>query len=135
MITEFIDKFQEIKPRLLLQFSKEEPDNYSDIFKQTIKMMFEDTEDTEDTYFSNSETPDFERITVIDDGDYQGTLVFIVASKGYQPSDYWATQVDYGSCSVCDTFQSYSDYDNPEKSAPKMVTMALHMIESMKKIF
>jgi hypothetical protein len=135
MITEFIDKFQEIKPRLLEQFSKEEPDNYSDIFKQTIKMMFEDTEDTEDTYFSNSETPDFERITVIDDGDYQGTLVFVVASKGYQPSDYWATQVDYGSCSGCDTFQSYSDYDNPEKSAPKMVTMALHMIESMKKIF
>ena len=135
MITEFIDKFQEIKPRLLVQFSKEEPDDYSDIFKQTIKMMFEDTEDTEDTYFSNSETPDFERITVIDDGDYQGTLVFVVASKGYQPSDYWATRVDYGSCSGCDTFQSYSDYDNPEKSAPKMVTMALHMIESMKKIF
>ena len=117
MITEFIDKFQEIKPRLLVQFSKEEPDDYSDIFKQTIKMMFEDTEDT---YFSNSETPDFERITVIDDGDYQGTLVFVVASKGYQPSDYWATRVDY---------------DNPEKSAPEMVTMALHMIESMKKIF
>ena len=135
MITEFIDKFQEIKPRLLEQFSKEEPDNYSDIFKQTIKMMFEDTEDTEDTYFSNSETPDFERITVIDDGDYQGTLVFVVASKGYQPSNYWATQVDYGSCSGCDTFQSYSDYRNPEKSAPEMVTMALHMIESMKKIF
>ena len=132
MITEFIDKFQEIKPRLLEQFSKEEPEDYSDIFKQTIKMMFEESEDT---YSSNSKTPDFERITIIDDGDYQGTLVFVVASKGYQPSDYWATQVAYGSCSGCDTFQSYSDYDNPEISAPEMVTMALHMIESMKKIF
>lgn len=132
MITEFIDKFQEIKPRLLEQFSKEEPDDYQDIFKQTIKMMFEKSDDT---YSCNSETPDFERITVIDDGDYQGTLVFVVASKGYQPSDYWATQVDYGSCSGCDTFQSYSDYDNPEQSAPEMATMALHMIESMKKIF
>lgn len=132
MITEFIDKFQEIKPRLLEQFSKEEPDNYSDIFKQTIKMMFENTEDR---WSIQSVTPDFERITVIDDGDYQGTLVFVVASKGYQPSDYWATTVYYGSCSGCDTFQEYSDYDNPEKSAPEMVTMALHMIESMKKIF
>ena len=132
MITEFIDKFQEIKPRLLEQFSKEEPDNYEDIFKQTIKMMFEESEDD---YYSNSETPDSERITVIDNGDYQGTLLFVVASKSYQPSDYWATRVAYGSCSECDTFQSYSDYDNPEKSAPKMVTMALHMIESMKKIF
>ena len=132
MITEFIDKFQEIKPRLLEQFSDREPDDYSDIFKQTIKMMFEESEDT---YSCNSETPDFERITVIDNGDYQGTLVFVVASKSYQPSDYWATQVNYGSCSGCDTFESYSDYDNPEKSAPEMVTMALHMIESMKKIF
>lgn len=132
MITEFIDKFQEIKPRLLEQFSDREPDNYADIFKQTIKMMFEESADD---YSCNSETPDFERITVIDDGDYQGALVFVVASKSYQPSDYWATRVAYGSCSECDTFGAYSDYDNPEKSAPKMVTMALHMIESMKKIF
>ena len=132
MITEFIDKFQEIKPRLLEQFSDREPDNYEDIFKQTIKMMFEESADD---YYSNSETPDSERITVIDNGDYQGTLLFVVASKSYQPSDYWATRVAYGSCSECDTFAAYSDYDNPEKSAPKMVTMALHMIESMKKIF
>lgn len=132
MITEFIDKFQEIKPRLLEQFSNAEPDDYADIFKQTIKMMFENSEYT---YSIDRITPDFERITVIDDGNYQGTLVFVVASKGYQPSDYWATSVDYGSCSGCDTFESYSDYDNPEQSAPEMVTMALHMIESMKKIF
>lgn len=132
MITEFINKFQEIKPRLLEQFSKEEPDDYADIFKQTIKMMFEKSEDT---YSCNSETPDFERITVIDDGDYQGTLVFVVAAKGYQPSNYWCTRVFYGSCSGCDTFEAYSDYYNPKNSAPEMVTMALHMIESMKKIF
>ena len=132
MIIEFIDKFQEIKPRLLEQFSDREPDNYEDIFKQTIKMMFEESEDD---YYSNSETPDSERITVIDNGDYQGTLLFVVASKSYQPSDYWATRVAYGSCSECDTFAAYSDYDNPENSAPKMLTMALHMIESMKKIF
>ena len=132
MITEFIDKFQEIKPRLLEQFSDREPDNYEDIFKQTIKMMFEESADD---YYSNSETPDSERITVIDNGDYQGTLLFVVASKSYQPSDYWATRVAYGSCSECDTFAAYSDYDNPENSAPKMLTMALHMIESMKKIF
>ena len=128
MIIEFIDRFQEIKPRLLEQFSKEEPESYEDIFKQTIKMMFSDSD-------YDSETPDFERITVIDDGDYQGTLVFVVASQGYQPSDYWVTRVFYGSCSECDTFQRYYTWgDNPEKSAPEMVTMALHMIEAMKKI-
>lgn len=132
MIKEFIKRFQEIKPALLEQFSKEEPESYEDIFKQTIKMMFENSEDT---YSCNSETPDPERITVIDNGDYQGTLVFVVASKSYQPSDYWVSTVDYGSCSGCDTFQAYSTYgDDPKESAPQMLTMALHMIESMKKI-
>lgn len=132
MIKEFIERFQEIKPALLEKFSKEEPESYEDIFKQTIKMMFENSEDA---YSCNSETPDYEQITVIDNGDYQGTLVFVVASKSYQPSDYWVSAVSYGSCSGCDTYQAYSTYgDNPEESAPHMLTMALHMIEAMKKI-
>lgn len=127
MITEFIDRFQEIKPKLLEKFSIKEPKSYEDIFKQTIKMMFPEYDDLE--------YPDFERITVIDDGDYQGTLVFVVSSRDYQPRDYWVSSVDYGSCSSCDTFQSYYTFGhNPEESAPEMVTMALHMIESMKKI-
>ena len=132
MIVQFIERFQEISLDLLEQFCQNEPESYEDIFKQTIKMMFENSEDS---YTCNSETPDYERITVIDDGDYQGTLVFVVASKSYQPSDYWVSSVDYGSCSGCDTFQAYSTYgDNPEESAPHMLTMALHMIEAMKKI-
>ena len=135
MIKEFIERFQEIKPVLLEKFSKEEPDSYEDIFKQTIKMMFENSEDAEESYSSDSETPDYERITVIDNGDYQGTLVFVVASKSYQPNDYWVSTVDYGSCSGCDTFQAYCTYgDDPKESAPHMLTMALHMIEAMKKI-
>lgn len=126
MILEFINRFQEIKPKLLEQFSQEEPDSYEDIFKQTLKLMFDE---------KSYEYPDYERIHIIDDGDYQGTLVFVVAAGSYQPSDYWATTVDYGSCSGCDTFQAYSDYENPENSAPEIVTMALHMIEEMKQIF
>ena len=132
MILQFIERFQEIKLELLEQFCQKEPESYEDIFKQTIKMMFENSEDT---YSCDSETPDYERITVIDNGDYQGTLVFVVASKSYQPNDYWVSTVDYGSCSGCDTYQAYSTYDeNPEESAPHMLTMALHMIEAMKKI-
>lgn len=124
MIKEYIEKFQEIKLELLEQFCQKEPEDYADIFKQTIKMMFKD---------ENHYVPDSERITVIDHGEYQGNLVFIVGAKDYQPSDYWAAFVEYGSCSGCDTFYAYSD-DNPVESAPHMITMALHMIESMKKI-
>ena len=128
MIKEYIERFQEIKPELLEIFSNKEPDDYTDIFKQTIKLMFKKTNEY------NSEVPDFERITVIDHGEYQGNLVFIVSSQDYQPSDYWVAIVEYGSCSGCDTFYAYSDDENPKESAPHMVTMALHMIESMKKI-
>lgn len=46
-----------------------------------------------------------ERITVVDDGDYQGTLMFLIPKDCYQPSEceYFLTFVDYGSCSGCDT--------------------------------
>ena len=129
MIVQFIERFQEIKLELLEQFCQKEPESYEDIFKQTIKMMFPYNKDYD------SESPDFERITVIDNGNYQGTLVFVVASQDYQPSDYWVSSIDYGSCSGCDTYQAYSTYgENPEESAQHMLTMALHMIESMKKI-
>lgn len=125
MILEFIDRFNDKRDVLLKQFSEKEPDSYEDIFIQTIKMMFDN---------NSYDVPDYERITVIDHGDYQGTQLFIVGASGYQPSKYWVSKVYYGSCSGCDTFQAYSDYDNPEESALHMVTMALHMIESMKEI-
>jgi hypothetical protein len=48
---------------------------------------------------------DPERITAIDHGDYQGTRVFVVGGKGYQPSRYWYVKVGYGSCSGCDAYE------------------------------
>lgn len=46
-----------------------------------------------------------ENITVIDNGNYQGTLMFLIPKDCYQPSEseYLLTFVDYGSCSGCDT--------------------------------
>ena len=57
-----------------------------------------------------------DEITVIDNGDYRGTLIFIVPRKTYQPSegDYLITYVGYGSCSGCDTLQYIQKWnDNP----------------------
>ena len=46
-------------------------------------------------------------ITEIDDGNYQGTLLYLIPANTYQPSasEYLMTHVYYGSCSVCDTLQ------------------------------
>ena len=73
-------------------------------------------------YVLNDEEPrygedyDSENITVIDDGHYQGTLLFVIPQKTYQPSEYeyLMTYVGYGSCSGCDTLQSIQSW-NDEK--------------------
>lgn len=51
-------------------------------------------------------------ITEIDNGDYQGTLIYLIPNATYQPGpgDYLMTYVYYGSCSVCDTLQAIQDY-------------------------
>ena len=53
-------------------------------------------------------------ITVIGDGDYQGTLMFLIPKACYQPSEseYLLTFVNYGSCSGCDTLMGIQDLDD-----------------------
>lgn len=51
---------------------------------------------------------DSDKITVIDNGEYQGTQLFLIPKETYQPSEYeyLMTYVNYGSCTVCDTLQA-----------------------------
>lgn len=84
--------------------------NYLDLVKATFSTIYNDEED----YLSLN--IDVEKITEIDNGDYQGTLLYILPFSNYQPSetDYFITYVDYGSCSGCDTLQhiqSLGDWD------------------------
>jgi len=46
-----------------------------------------------------------EDFDTIDNGDYQGSLIFVIHREMYQPSpsDYIMTCAYYGSCSGCDT--------------------------------
>lgn len=54
-----------------------------------------------------------DKITEIDNGDYQGTLLFLIPRRTYQPSeyDYLMTYIGYGSCSVCDYLQSIQPWE------------------------
>lgn len=60
---------------------------------------------------------DADGITVIDNGDYQGTILFMIPRKTYQPSanDYLLTYSYYGSCSGCDTLLSIQGWRNDNK--------------------
>lgn len=57
---------------------------------------------------------DAKNITIIDDGDYQGTLLALIHSDIYQPGpdDYLMTHIYYGSCSVCDTLMDAQSIDS-----------------------
>lgn len=129
MIQKFVDRFMAGKEKLRAAFSSTHPEGYGAIVKAVIEIIAGD-EDYE-------EVPDPERIHTIDDGDYQGTLLFVVAAKGYQPSDYWYVKVGYGSCSVCDTFKAIRDYDSdppkPEQTE-QYLTLALHVVQGLKKL-
>lgn len=79
----------------------------------------------------------------INDGDYQGTLIYILHRDVYQPSadEYYSMWVSYGSCSVCDTlesiiFASGSDNSKPsEQQVKELWTLCLHFIQSFKPLY
>ncbi len=131
MITELTDRFVEKKPELTALLAKQHPEDY----KALVKMVVALVQDINDDAYGHTLDP--ERIHEIDDGDYQGTLVFVIGATGYQPSTYWYVKVGYGSCSGCDTLQDIRNYDS-EPPTPKQVedymTLALHIAQGIKKM-
>ncbi len=75
-------------------------ESYSDIVKNLAKLILRDN-------FSN------ERFMEIDWGEYQGTKIYVFASRTYQPdeNDTYIVSNYYGSCSGCDQLLSITDYD------------------------
>lgn len=126
MISEFVERFEAGKSTLEAAFKAKHPESYIDVVREVIKVV------TTDDY--NAIDP--ERIHQIDDGDYQGTLLFVIAARSYQPDDYWFVKVGYGSCSGCDTLQAinYSLDDNPptDDQVSQYMTLALHIVQGLK---
>jgi len=137
MIQEFVNRFDENRANLRETFRINFPDTYLEIVSEVIKVVT----NPNDYEYDN---PDPDRITVIDHGDYQGTLLFIIAAKGYQPSRFWSVFVSYGSCSGCDTLQSIhsaipydDDYVNQipnDQNIDDIMTLALHIVQRLKLI-
>lgn len=127
MIQKFVDIFMSRKADLEATFATRHPDDYIDVVRRVIA-LFDD---------GRYGSPSVDRIHEINDGDYQGTLVFIIADGGYQPSDYWYVMVDYGSCSGCDTLQGircYTDAAPDKEQVKEYMTLALHIVQGLKKM-
>ena len=76
-------------------------------------------------------------MTVIDNGDYQGTQIFLIPLDVYQldVNQYVYTNTYYGSCSGCDTlhaiFWRYDETPN-EKQIIDLMQLALHLLQKCK---
>ena len=131
MILKFINQWEERKHLLKKSFEEKEPEDYEDIYKRLFEIVVPKTNSPYNNYW------DWDRYKCIDDGDYQGNKIFILCSDTYQPSieDYIFTNVSYGSCSGCDTFEGiYYDYSENEKEEKikQYMLLALHMIQETK---
>ena len=73
---------------------------YKDLVRLSVKWILNSGENNHGDW-------DCDNIKCIDDGDYQGTLLYLIPKNTYQPGEYeyLMTYVGYGSCSGCDTLQ------------------------------
>ena len=130
MNKELVSQWNKNKELLRASFEEKAPESYDDIFKRLFEVVLIDKKYSTD------------KITVIDDGDYQGTRIFIIPDDSYQPSesDYLVCAVSYGSCSGCDTFQSimgdqWGEEKLSEEQVKDLMMLALHMVQGTKPLF
>lgn len=129
MIQEFVDRFMSNRDIIRKIFEKDHPGNYRDIVENVVLVI------SGDGY--SDYNLDSERITEIDDGSYQGTLLYVISEKGYQPNIYYYVKINYGSCSGCDTLQAirrYSDKKPSEDQIKEYMDLALHIVQGIKRM-
>lgn len=107
-----IDKWNKNKDVLKLALSN--LDHFPYCYAELVEMTFKYIWNTDASWCEL----DIEAITEIDNGDYQGTYIYLIPFDTYQPSEweYLMTFAGYGSCSACDTLQrieSLGDYSAP----------------------
>jgi hypothetical protein len=132
MISSIIEQWENNKSKLENYFRTTDQYEYCG-YKQIVEKLFELCITNADEHCGFN----IERMIVIDDGDYQGTKLFIIPKDTYQPSvdDYITTHTYYGSCSGCDTLQSICGYDYglpTEEQVKLYMTLALHLVQKLR---
>lgn len=132
MVKEFCLAWEKNKGKLEEYFRTTKQNEYGG-YEDLVKLLF-------DIIINPSIESDYDRfdtknIVVIDDGGYQGTLVFVLHRDHYQPfiEDYVYTNVGYGSCSYCVTLQNiqednWGEIPNTEQVEDYM-SLCLHLLQ------
>lgn len=130
MIREFTNAWFINKDKLQQHFEKIVKSDtgfaYADLVKMLFDIVINPSLDSTDTAY------DTDHIYTIDDGDYQGTLIFILHKDVYQPdiTEYVYTNVGYGSCSYCDTLMGINDCDDVVMKINDYMTLCLHLLQN-----
>ena len=106
--------------------------NYKDLVIATVEYILNGSDMYNDIQW------DAKNITEIDNGDYQGTLIFLIPQDAYQPAEYeyLITYVYYGSCSGCDTLLAIQDYGDEKLTNSQVkafMSLCKDIVMNMKK--
>ena len=120
MIKYALKKWDENKDVLRNAIQQTEKDkrsawDYEEIVKLVCRYIFNENVSREEPMIN------VDGITMIDNGDYQGTLIFMLPFDTDQPAEYeyLMTYVGYGSCSGCDTLQRIQADDEDDDETEK----------------
>jgi hypothetical protein len=132
MINELVSQWFENKHKLEHYFKTNKQKEYLD-YKQIVIKIFELCITKADEYNGFN----LDKIHVIDDEDYQGTRIFIIAKDIINPSikDYIMTNTFYGSCNDCDTLKRILTYSNElpnDEQVKKLMSVSLHLVQKLK---
>lgn len=99
-------------------------------YKDIVKLAFEEIYNHNLPEHLKTCVLDTGKITVIDDGDYQGTYLFFIPFDCYQPSenDYLLTYAGYGSCGGCDTLLHILDWTTGEERTEDLLKLCKDII-------
>lgn len=112
MIKEFVKAWDANKAKLEEYIKTHKQEEYGS-YEKLVKILFQIVINPYFGEILGLRGWDYEHIHVINDGDCQGTQLFLIPLGIYQPSveDYVITHQYYGSCSGCDTLLAIQDYD------------------------
>lgn len=128
MIKDFVEAWDERKDSLRNYIATHIQTKYRS-YKDLVKLLFDIVINPEMTPFVTEE------ITEVDNGDYQGTLIYLLHKDYYQPSleDYVYTSVGYGSCTGCDTLlriQEGGDGLPSDEQIEDYMMLCLHLLQN-----
>lgn len=131
MIKEFCLAWEKNKDKLEEYFRTTKQDEYGE-YRTLVGLLFDIVVNPE--FGCESNKYDTKNILKIDDGNYQGTEIFILHKNLYQPyiEDYVYTSTYYGSCSGCDILLSISEYGDglPDDSQVNdYMDLCLHLLQ------